>query len=551
MAPRPSNALSKRAAEYRRAHQIPRKRATNLPLLEQPASKIHKPIARRIKKKPLPKSWAGDQLQQPRGENRINVPGSNGAAWSVRRILASRRKPSDSSVLEYKVQWDTSWEEASTIKGLAVDEWNEELDNGRTFEFRDQNGQKWVALRDETGGENDHEDMQWDMWVAIHRNMTQEFVKDWLEGMGEMDWEYKNKEQERKVMLEAQRYRLREPNSVLDVLKRAWKDLSDNPELQDEDIIFADIQIRYTDILDSDADPRKDKPSSRPALPVSTIVRTLQNNPFLHFDVKTFTRDYDTFSAFAYYRSIICDLIHTTPFMFKAGTWMHLFALLLLGGEIMIAELAKVGIIVEVDWVTRTREYDIQMYYEQVVDNRAPHDIQETYLCLREFFRELKPDDDEEEGEDGVAQLMEIAMSNLPSGSVESSQQNNQNRSLRLRKDLHLAQEHRIGHSRTEAHLASPPATPSGLPTSSIISVNSSSSSPLGDNSPTRSLSKTPSIQMPTAVLPRTPRPSFSHAQEFPVPNPIATNHQKAIRKEMGQLTERLTQLIEEEKRWK
>ncbi|KAF1960830.1 hypothetical protein CC80DRAFT_544226 [Byssothecium circinans] len=549
MAPRPSTALSKRVAECRSAHQIPRNRPAHLPPPRTPATKIRKPVARPLKKKPLPKPEL-QNLQQPRGENRINGPRPNGAAWSIRRILASRRSPSEHSILEYKVQWDTSWEDASNIKGLAVNEWNEALDDGGTFEFRDRNGDKWTVLKDETGGENDHEDMQWDMWVAIHRNVREEFGKNWLDGVREADFEYGDGEQEKRAVYEAKRHGLREPTSALDTLRTAWKDLGDNPQLRDDEILYAAVHIRYTDRLDSHVDPRKDKSSARPTLPISTIVRTLHSDPFDRFDVKMFTRDHDTCAAFEHYRSVVCDLVHTTPFMFKAGTWMNIFALLLLSGDNMTAELAKVGIMVEDDWAMRMREYDMHMYYEQVVDNRAPHDIQETYLCLREFFRELKPEDEDEGDQDRAAVSMEDSMKDVPSSSVEASQPDDgRSRSLQLQNHLFLAQNLRARHSRPAAPSLSTPAASSDLSTTPILSADSSSLSARDKDSPTPSSSASSPSQIPAIMLPRAPRPSISQPHTFSAPGFgfDLGNQEEAIRKEKNELLERLAQLAQQE----
>ncbi|KAF2636881.1 hypothetical protein P280DRAFT_521789 [Massarina eburnea CBS 473.64] len=389
MGPRISTALSKTAADRRRANQIHRKRPANVPYLPALPSKVKKSTPHPLMNEPIA------HLQQPRGENRLNLPGPNGGNWAVRRILASRRSPSDQSTIEYKVQWETSWEPASKIHGPALEEWNAAVEDHDTFEFRAKQGGKWCVLKDETAGENDHEDMQWDMWVAIHRNVVEEVTKYWLAGLNEEDFQYKNRKESKKAMYDAERNHLKAPTSALAALQGAWNDLRENPNLRDEQIVYGDVHICYLDKLDPHSDEGISR-SSRTAFPIASIIRVLHSNPFAHLDVKMFTRDHDTCAAYTHWCSVLRNIIHVTPFMFKAGTWMHLFALLLLGGEIMTAELAAVGIAVEEDWPMRSREYDMHMYYEQIVDNRAPHEIQETYLSLREFFRELKPDEGEE-----------------------------------------------------------------------------------------------------------------------------------------------------------
>lgn len=96
----------------------------------------------------------------------------------VHRILASRRKPGDPSVSEYKVQWDTSWEEASTIKGFAVEDWNQAINDDETFVYLAQDGGEWEVLKDSHCLENDSEDSQWETWVAIRRKAIAETRKN-------------------------------------------------------------------------------------------------------------------------------------------------------------------------------------------------------------------------------------------------------------------------------------------------------------------------------------------------------------------------------------
>jgi hypothetical protein len=399
MAPRISTALSKAAAERRRNHQIPRKRPAHLPLPKILPTKIQKPVARPLRRKDVP------HRQQLRGENRTSVPGNHGNSWQIRRILASRRKPSDPSVVEYKIQWDTSWEEASSIKGLAVEEWTEALEDEGTFTYLARDGSKWKVLKDETSGENDHEDTQWDMWIAIHRNVLEEVNKDWLTSMKMEAFQYADQKEARTATYLAAKHGIEEPSSALEALRVALRDYEGLPELEDGDILYGNVRVVYMDVLDPWYE--NDSFSHRSARSISSIVRLLKPNPFSALDVTAFTHNYETYNAFTHWRATLCTLIHTTPFMFTSGTWMQLFALLLLGGDVLKAELGKVGVMVQEDWPLRAREYAMHMYYEQVVDDRAPHDIQETYLCLREFFRELKPDVDEEK--DVMVESVEVS----------------------------------------------------------------------------------------------------------------------------------------------
>ncbi|PVI05497.1 hypothetical protein DM02DRAFT_610519 [Periconia macrospinosa] len=384
-------ALSKAAAEHRRNNQIPRKRP-------QGSSQSYRQVPRVRKappKKDQKKRAVSNVLPQPlRGENRKVVPGNTGDSWPVRRIIASRQRPGDPSVLEYKVQWETSWEEASTIVGPAVAYWKEAQRADETFVYRAKGGAKWTVLKDEAKDENDHEDMQWDMWVAIHRNVLAEIEKDWLDGLADDDFEFA--ESNGRVALAPGREGL----SALATLRTAWKDSRAHPHLLDHEILYGDVKIRYIGQLDPRCEEAIRNPIHRHALPICTIVRALQSHNLSDLDVNTFCRSKDAHTSCKYWCDILYKLIASAPFIFRSGTWIQLLALLLLSGDDFRNHLEGVGVKVDEEWPSRAREYAMHMYYETIMDDRAPHDIQETFFCLREFFRNLTPDEDEQPNEE-------------------------------------------------------------------------------------------------------------------------------------------------------
>lgn len=402
MPARISTALSKVAAEHRRNNQIPRKRPLNVPpppTYQAPKDKKAQPKNKKRKRN------SSIPARQIRGEKRTNTPGHNGDPWPVRRILASRPDSRDPSVTRYKVQWETSWEDSSSIQGPVVEEWQAALKNDETFPYLAKDGVKWTVLKDETRGENDHEDMQWDFWVAIHRNVMEEIQKDWFQDVKEDAFEFADGGEGDMVARMGRRgstrvlttrSSIRPSLSALQTLRAAWQYSVDNPQVHDEDIPYCDMKVRYVGRLDPRHAVVHGATRLRPALSVAHIIRTLQSHNIFALNVNTFTKSQDTYATYTHWRDTICTLIQNAPFIFRSGTWIQLLALLFLSGDMFRSELQKVGVNVAEDWPSRAREYAIHMYYEKILDDRAPHDIQETFLCLREFFRNLKPDDEEE-----------------------------------------------------------------------------------------------------------------------------------------------------------
>jgi len=409
MTPRPLLGLSKAAANRRRNHQIPRKRPTQIPLLRPQHHDIDSPNSPSAPKKSPgrpPKRKFDSQPLQTRGETRNTVAGSNSNP-TIHRITASRRKPTDPSVLEYKIQWDTSWENASAVKGAAVQDWQDALDDKETFTFKAQDGGKWTVLKDSHKRENDSEDLQWEMWLSIRRNVIEEANKDGFAGLLELDFIFANDGEEMKALVEAEKNGLPQPTSALMVLQTAWQDHSQSSQLRGTEMLYGDVKILFIAQLDPacNVDSGSSAEMYRPALTIADIVRHIHAGPFNDLDEQAFNQSDGTctYENFILWRKVTKHLIRQAPFIFRTGTWMQLFAHLLLGSEIFEAELAAVGIEVQDDWCMRAREYAMHMYYDRIVDDRPIHDIQETFLSLRDFFRNLGPNKDHEGEEQHVA----------------------------------------------------------------------------------------------------------------------------------------------------
>jgi hypothetical protein len=381
--------LSRAAANRRRKEQIPRpprKRPTQLP---QPDPTSH------IISRPVGPSQSKPKLPQQRGETRNTVAGSNNRP-AARRILASRRKPTDLSVVEYKIQWDTSWEPASTVKHTVLQTWKEALDAQQTFTYKSQRGGNWTVLRDSHDSENDSEDMQWEMWLAIRRSVIEEAKQDWFAGMPELDLVFASDNERIKAMRYADENNLTEPTSALAICQAAWQALLHDPMLPETGIPYGDVKVFFVAQLDP-AYNDKDVATSemyRVSLNVAKTVGLIHSAPINDLDEQAFNRSCGADESLSHWQKVTKQLIQTAPFMFKTGTWMQLFASLIMGGDAFQAELAAVGVEVQDDWCARAREYAMHMYYDQIFDDRSIHDIQETFLSLRDFFRELEPGKD-------------------------------------------------------------------------------------------------------------------------------------------------------------
>ncbi|KAF2684279.1 hypothetical protein K458DRAFT_388744 [Lentithecium fluviatile CBS 122367] len=151
------------------------------------------------------------------------------------------------------------------------------------------------------------------------------------------------------------------------MLQTAFQDLSQNPHRPDDEILYGGIRVLFIAQLDPSYydEHRSTYKMHRPSLNVAETIHLIDSIPFGNLDEQAFNKSHGNYDNFTYWCEVLKHLIRKAPFMFKTGTCIQLFASLLLGGELLQAELAAVG-------------------------------IEETFLNLRDFFRGLKPDQDEE-----------------------------------------------------------------------------------------------------------------------------------------------------------
>jgi hypothetical protein len=183
--------------------------------------------------------------------------------------------------------------------------------------------------------------------------------------------------------------------SAINVLQAVWTQVNNDPELLETNIPLGSTKLRFVAQLDPWMNVEDgNEESSEDQLnefSVADIVRVRIPNPLEGLDDDTFSKG-NVYSNYLQWCETLKSLIRSAPFMFKSGTWLQLLTLLVIGSENLRGELASVGIKVRDDWCQRAREYDMHMYYEQIVDDRSVHEIQETFLNLRDFFRDLSSD---------------------------------------------------------------------------------------------------------------------------------------------------------------
>ncbi|KAF1964287.1 hypothetical protein BU23DRAFT_70103 [Bimuria novae-zelandiae CBS 107.79] len=423
--------LSKAALERRINNQIPRKRHTPYPASKNSNRTIAKHLARPkptpTPVKPLRKrdlSVLPQARPEKRGTDRNRTVGTTSHGinqWSARRILAARPHPSNPTGTQYKVQWETTWEDATDITGLAAVEWKEAVHCGNTFQFQAQNGSEWTVLKDMTCLENDSEDSQWEMWKAIRRNAVQEVDKDWFARLSDEEYTFASAEDEREVCEALKETWPEKGISTRNVLRAAWSRLNNDPNLQEADIPLGHIKVRFSGQLDPWVDEDEalegSKKCERAAYTVAEIVRAILPNPLDDLEDEAFSKG-DTHSNFSRWREVTRLLICKAPFLFKSGKWMQLFAFLMLGSEMLRETLVSIGIKVQDDWCQRAKEYDMHMYYDCIVDDRPTHDIQETFIHLRDFFREL---DAGKANETSSKEEVRSLRSNIDEGILEES----------------------------------------------------------------------------------------------------------------------------------
>ncbi|KAK7182442.1 hypothetical protein PSPO01_11440 [Paraphaeosphaeria sporulosa] len=394
--------MSKAALERRMHNQIPRKRHTPYTAAKSAARLTPKHVVR-----PFSKRNTGSDSKNPsasrgrkskpekRGTNRTRIVGTSSdriSQWSARRILASRQHPFNPSKTLYKVQWKTTWEDASEVNGLVAAEWREALNEGSTFGFKARDGSEWIVLKDTTCLENDSEDSQWEMWRAIRRNAVKELEQDWAAGLKDGEFIFASEEDTTRIKyILGERWS--EEMSATSILRATWAELHCDFGFTESDILLGDTKVRFIAQIDQYMISEKEKNYSdqenRMAFSVADIFKTLTPNPLQGLEDDAFSQG-NVHSNYSQWFGALKALIRNAPFMFKGGTWLQFLAFLLLGSEAFRAELALAGIEVQEDWCQRAREYNIHMYYEQIVDDRSAHEIQETFLNLRDFFRDLQ-----------------------------------------------------------------------------------------------------------------------------------------------------------------
>jgi hypothetical protein len=341
--------------------------------------------------------WGEDRNEPPPAVD----PRSDAKVWPVRRILATRKATkSNHSATQYHVEWDTTWEELSTLQNhkSALEDFNN--DENTKFTYTDAKGIEWTVLSDDGPLENDSESAKWEMWQAICRHVKTEVCKNWFMGMkDDRDPETGRKFSNRDFDISESEFRKAKkiandqgkklPTSALEILKYTYEQLDLGASTNS--LLYGDIEVKFIGRIDYRNDKALEYAGK--SIAVRETVGRIFAGAFDDIDENVFTRKADTYGRARGCRDEIQKLIGDAPYMFRPGSWVLLFALLIYGGD-KLRELMKdeACLRTEANWNNYSREYSLQMYYEHINDNRPPHAIQETFLTLRTFFRELEPE---------------------------------------------------------------------------------------------------------------------------------------------------------------
>ncbi|KAF2705486.1 hypothetical protein K504DRAFT_493935 [Pleomassaria siparia CBS 279.74] len=348
------------------------------------------PHAKKTKASKAKDTVLAEKPGDDRNETPQNVPTKPNESWEIESIVASRMKDSNPRIKEYKVKWHTSWEEASSLRkphgGVAVEAFNATPDR---FDYIARDGRVWNVLPDSHSWQNDSDELQWEMWKAIRRNVIKDVKKDWFDDMddGDFDWSITAQRDARR---NAGKHGIDTPETPLDALKTAHAELRANPDLSDDDLLYGNVHVQFTGRFDTQSDP-KGSVEKRGTFTIGKAVRAITAGVFDDLAEDEFARA-GAYDRLQVWKKTVRELIFVAPFMFRDGTWVQLFALLILEGDDFIAQLNLAHIRTKADWNNYAREYGLQMYYDMIVDNRAPHDIQETFLNLHSYFTGLTPD---------------------------------------------------------------------------------------------------------------------------------------------------------------
>ncbi|KAF2029716.1 hypothetical protein EK21DRAFT_112587 [Setomelanomma holmii] len=331
---------------------------------------------------PLPRLTIADRVIPPK--------------YKVRRILAERPttgrvRKQRKAVTEFLVEWLPTWQLSTTLgkgKDSVEAEWRTLKTKRMTFDH-----EKVTYLHDDNLTENDNARQHRAMAEFLFKKVRQELgirkdgsYADWdVEGgfplkeiIKTAEWEFADADEAAR----AARLTGRNMNITAGmVLRRSLRYMRDG-----QDSRFVDIRVRYLGQVDSNI---KSTTEGRPTRTTRQILQPMCDPIFKTLDPDNWEEEDVCKEDIAALVDLIWDLTENAPFVF-ANDWLMFFSRLFLASGDIGDLLQDSGVHLGENWQARTRDRFILKYrLANEDDDRTPHDIQETYLTLRDMIQDV------------------------------------------------------------------------------------------------------------------------------------------------------------------
>ncbi|KAH7121283.1 hypothetical protein B0J11DRAFT_62613 [Dendryphion nanum] len=337
----------------------------------------------------------------------------------IRRIIGERiTKRSKQEVKEYLIQWDPEWTTLSTYKltskNAHILEWqrckahkNRDGNPDKVFEYKDE-----ILLRDRVGSENDHMKKQRVMmdtviemvkktmgvWFqhnrkgnAIQHTDEEETVirNKWMDMLGIDTWAFSNGAQcDRAQSLYDQKYHHSPNIHASDILQDAVDEMRDmlvegkNPLC--EKMTYDTIRVAFTGQIDDRIKGPADITKCR-FRTVQSHLRPLFSPLWSNLNAADLSIENldDAMKNAKDTKVQLQSLILGAPYLLR-NYWIMWLARLFFSSQKLKEVLVGGGTRIGRGWGDYSRDVMAAVYGREGGDTRAPHDVQETYMCLRD-----------------------------------------------------------------------------------------------------------------------------------------------------------------------
>jgi hypothetical protein len=339
--------------------------------------------------------------------------------YLVRRILGEKKKKGRT---QYLIDWFPSYVPAAYMKDAKKElkEWEafkrSEDSLKLVFNYGDQ-----TLLRDDVESANNSEQMQRLMFETVLEMVKKELgitidvkgrttrVSRAEELFSDTEWRFSvgNKEKALKIAKSTGDRKIMPAVLLINTYLQCLTHLQEGAnDINEMDLPYGKIKLKYTGQLDSVM--RKDQNITiRRDLSIIDILEPIFFSIFENMNAEKFT-DEGCYNNAKMLRHRLRHVCKFAPFLLQRP-WILFLTRIFVPSDNLVPLLQDgPHIKVKEDWPDRSRDIMMHMYRDEndTREYRAPHDIQETYLHLRDLFEEiLKPEKDG--GRDGEGERLD------------------------------------------------------------------------------------------------------------------------------------------------